>query len=248
MNAYILDDEPSSIEVLEIYLSKYFNQIQVVGKSTKPTEAIGEINSLKPDLLFIDVQMPELSGFEVLDLLAKPAPMVIFLTAFNQYAIEAIKFSALYYLVKPLSVPELKQAITKAEESFKSQIHMKNLESLLYNVKNLGLANPRIALNQNDSIEYVYLKDIVRFEADNNYSKVYLNTGKRLLISKTLKDFETLLENTSFLRIHQSHLINTDYLKRFIKSDGGAVELTDGTEVPVSRAKKDLLTRKFEIN
>lgn len=248
MKAYLLDDEQSSIEVLEIYLNKYFSQIEVIGRSTKPTEAVREINALKPDLLFIDVQMPDLSGFEVLELISKPCPLVVFLTAFNQFAIEAIKFSALYYLIKPLNLQELKQSVFKAEEAFKSKEHVKNLEALLFNVKQIGNSNPRIAFNQNDSIEYVFLKDIVRFEADNNYTKVYLTNGKKLVISKTLKEFENLLENSNFIRVHQSHLINTDYMKRYIKTDGGAIELTDGAEVPVSRAKREILNRKFEIN
>jgi len=247
MRAYLLDDELSALEVLEIYLEKHFPQIEIVGKNTKPLEAIDEIGNLETDLLFIDVQMPKLNGFEVIEQLAKPWPMVIFTTAYDKFAIEAIKFSALYYLLKPINIQELKMAIEKAETSLKQNSQGKNLEELLSNLKFGSNQKTRIAIRNNEAIEYLEINEIIRCEADNNYTKIYLTNSKRLLVSKTLKEFESILEMHDFVRIHQSHLINKEHLKRYIKSEGGTVILSDGTELPVARARKDSLNKSLNL-
>ncbi|MCF8252950.1 MAG: LytTR family DNA-binding domain-containing protein [Bacteroidia bacterium] len=247
MRAYLLDDELSALEVLEIYLEKHFPQIEIVGKNTKPVEAIDEIGNLEIDLLFIDVQMPKLNGFEVIEQLAKPWPMVIFTTAYDKFAIEAIKFSALYYLLKPINIQELKVAIEKAEENLRANSHGKNLEELLSNLKFGSNQKSKIAIRNNDAIEYLEVNEIIRCEADNNYTKIYLTNSKRLLVSKTLKEFESILEMHDFVRIHQSHLINKEHLKRYIKSEGGTVILSDGTELPVARARKDSLNKSLNL-
>jgi two-component system, LytTR family, response regulator len=247
MRAYLLDDELSAIEVLEIYLENHFPQIEIVGKNTKPIEAINEISNLDIDLLFIDVQMPKLNGFEVIDKLAKPWPMVIFTTAYDKFAIEAIKFSALYYLLKPINIQELKAAIEKAEENLRANSQGKNLEELLSNLKFGSNQKNKIAIRNNDAIEYLEINEIIRCEADNNYTKIYLTNTKRLLVSKTLKEFEAILEMHDFVRIHQSHLINKEHLKRYIKSEGGMVILSDGTELPVARARKDSLNKSLNL-
>ncbi|OYU97418.1 MAG: DNA-binding response regulator [Bacteroidetes bacterium B1(2017)] len=247
MKAYILDDEQSAVEVLEIYLQKHFPSIELVGKSTKPLEAVEEISDLAPDLLFIDVQMPKLNGFEVIEQLPKPWPMVVFTTAYDKFAIEAIKFSALYYLLKPLNLPELKNAIEKAEETKSKGDTDFKLQELIYNLKLNSGIKPKIAVRNNDSIEYLGVSEIIRCEAENNYTRIYLTDGKRILVSKTLKEFESMLEQYDFIRIHQTHLINKEYLKRYIKTDGGSVVLTDGTELPVARARKESFNRKMEV-
>lgn len=247
MRVYILDDEKSALEVLEIYIQKHFPQLEIVGTQTKPLEAVLEIAACAPDLLFIDVQMPKLNGFEVIEQLPKPWPMVVFTTAFDKFAIEAIKFSALYYLLKPLDISELKQAVAKAEENKGKLNQQDNLIELIQNLRLGTQAKPRIAVRNNDAIEYLNVPEIVRCEADNNYTRIFLNDGKKILVSKTLKEFEGLLEQFDFIRIHQSHLINKDYLKRYIKTDGGSVVLADGTELPVARARKDMLGKKMDL-
>lgn len=245
MKAYILDDEQSAVEVLEIYLDKHFPEIELLGKNTKPLEAVEEISFLKPDLLFIDVQMPKLNGFEVIEKLPKPWPLVVFTTAFDRFAIEAIKFSAMYYLLKPLTLPELKNAIEKAKELSTSKSPDTSLQELINNLKLINNPKPRIAIRNNDAIEYVNTHEILRCEADNNYTKIYLVDGKKILASKTLKEFEGILESFDFIRIHQTHLINKEYLKRFYKTDGGYVVLSDGTELPVARARKEFLSKSM---
>lgn len=249
MRAYILDDEQSSVEVLTIYLDKHFPEIELVGSSTKPLEALIEIRNLQPDLLFIDVQMPKMNGFEVISELPEPWPMVVFTTAYDQFAIEAIKFSALYYLLKPLNLQELKTSIEKAasrmaEKESNTQL---NLKELLHNLRLGSNNNPRIAVRNNDAIEYLQVDEIIRCEADNNYTRIFLKDGKKMLVSKTLKDFEGLLEQYDFIRIHQTHLINKAFLKRYIKTDGGTVVLSDGTELPVARARKESFNKKMEL-
>ncbi len=245
MNTYILDDEQSAVEVLEIYLKKHFPELMIIGKNTKPTEAIEEITLMKPDLLFIDVQMPKLNGFEVIENLPKPWPLVVFTTAFDRFAIEAIKFSAMYYLLKPLNLVELKNAIEKAKEIYKTKSTDLNLQELINNLKLSSSTKPKIAIRNNDAIEYVNTNEIIRCEADNNYTKIFLTDGKKILTSKTLKEFEGILEPFNFIRIHQTHLINKEYLKRFIKTDGGSVVLSDGTELPVARARKEYLSKSM---
>jgi two-component system LytT family response regulator len=247
MKAYILDDELSAIEVLEIYLHKHFPEITVVGKNTKPIDAIDEIALLQPNLLFLDVQMPKLNGFEVLEQLPKPWPKVVFTTAYDKFAIDAIKYSAVYYLLKPLNLPELKNAIEKVTENLMHNYDYLRLQELLFNMKAQGSQKPKIAVKNNDAIEYLSIDEIIRCEADNNYTKIYLSGGKKIIVSKTLKEFELVLEQYNFLRIHQSHLINKEHLKRYIKTDGGSVILADGTELPVARARKDILNKNIDF-
>ena len=243
MKAYILDDEQSAVEVLEIYLHKHFPEIMLIGKNTKPIEAIEEITNLQPDLLFIDIQIPKLNGFEVIEQLPKPWPMVVFATAYDKFAIDAIKYSALYYLLKPLNLPELKIAIQKATDNLANKQSNLRLQELLFNMKNNSLQKSKIAVRNNDAIEYLNAEEILRCEADNNYTKIFLTNGKKILVSKTLKDFEQLLTPFNFIRIHQSHLINQAHIKRFIKTDGGTVVLSDDSEFPVARARKELLLK-----
>jgi two-component system, LytTR family, response regulator len=246
MKTYILDDEPAALEVLEIHLTKHFPALQLVGKNTQPLKAIPEIILCKPDLLFIDIQMPKLNGFEVLEKLPKPWPSIIFVTAYDKFAIEAIKCSALYYLLKPINIKELKVAVEKAIEVIQTYQHQLSLEELLNNLKLTQSIKQKIALKNNDTIEYIEPIDILRCEADNNYTKIFIRNQKKILISKTLKEFEHLLTPHDFIRIHQSHLINKAHIKRFIKTDGGSVILSDGTELPVARARKDQLTKCME--
>lgn len=247
MKAYILDDELSSIEVMEIYLHKHFPEITIIGKNTKPINAIAEIDVLQPNLLFLDVQMPKLNGFEVSEQLNKPWPMVVFTTAYDKFAIDAIRFSALYYLLKPLNLPELKNAIEKATENLISNQDHLRLQKLLFNMKAQTGQKPKIAIKNNDAIDYLSVDEIIRCEADNNYTKIYLSSGEKIIVSKTLKTFELVLVQYNFLRIHQSHLINQEYLKRYHKTDGGFVTLADGTELPVARARKDILSNKIDF-
>lgn len=246
MKTYLLDDEAGALEVLEIHLSKHFPDLKIIGKNTQPIKAIAEISSLQPELLFIDIQMPNLNGFEVLEKLPKPWPLVIFVTAFDRYAIEAIKFSALYYLLKPIDIKELKLGVQKALNESSSKSHQNSLEILLNNLKLNQGGKQRLAIKNNESIEFVEIDEIIRLEADNNYTKIFLANQKKILVSKTLKEFEISLEPYHFLRIHQSHLINRNHLRRFIKTDGGTVVLSDGSELPVARARKEYIMKSME--
>ena len=246
MKTYILDDEPGALEVLEIHLHKHSKEIEIVGKNTQPVKAVQEIIDSKPELLFIDVQMPKLNGFDVLEKLPKPWPLVIFVTAFDKFAIDAIKFSALYYLLKPINVNELKLAVAKALETKNKTNHQHSLEELINNLKLVQGFKQKIAIKNNDTIEYIEAEEIIRCEADNNYTIIYTVNKKKIILSKTLKEFDHLLAAHDFIRIHQSHLINKHHIKRFIKTDGGSVMLSDGTELPVARARKEHLMKSME--
>jgi two-component system LytT family response regulator len=153
----------------------------------------------------------------------------------------------MYYLLKPLILQELKNAIEKAKEQVHSLQLDQDLQELIFNLRHNNGAKAKIAIKNNDAVEYLHVNEIIRCEADNNYTKIFLTDGKSLFVSKTLKDFESMLLQHDFIRIHQSHLINKEYLKRYIKTDGGSVILTDGSELPVARARKDYLNKIMSI-
>ncbi len=186
-----------------------------------------------------------LNGFELLQRLKPINFNVIFTTAYDEYGIKAIKYSALDYLLKPVQVEELQEAIVKHKEKCNSYVLPPQLEVLLQNMNKEDISNRRIALATKESIELVYPKNIVLCQADNNYTNVYIQGRRKKLISKTLKDFEEILKDHHFFRTHQSFLINTEHIVEFIRSDGGYLIMSNDMKVPVSRYKKEELMRLF---
>jgi two-component system LytT family response regulator len=238
MKVYLLDDEQNGIDVLEWHL-KSMPEIVICGMQTDARKAIAEIQELKPDLLFLDIQMPEKNGFDVIESIKGPLPEIIFVTAYDQFAIKAIRFSAVDYLVKPVDVGELKAALAKAAEKLKGSKEPVDMQSLLYNIKMLQNHKPKLAVPAHDGVEYVPIEEIIHCKADDNYTDILLIDQRKITASKTLKDFEALLSDHSFLRIHQSHLINLGHVRKYIKSDGGSVQMENGDVLAISRAKKD---------
>ena len=241
IRSIIIDDEPNNIENLETILHNYCTGIDVVAMAHNADDGIAVIKSHRPDLLFLDIQMPEKSGFDVLKAFDQINFEIIFITAYDQYGIQAIKFSALDYLLKPIDINELKLSVEKARHKITAKQKNNNIENLLEYIRAVHKVPPKIALPTLQEVMYVRVNDVVRCEASNNYTMFYLHSGEKVLVCKTLKEFTELLKPYNFIRTHQSHLINLYFVKSFLKEDGGLLLLTDKTKIPISRQNRDLV-------
>lgn len=240
IKALIVDDEVNNRELVSNLLSSFCEKVSVVGTAQSVETAYKAINELKPDLVFLDIEMTDGTGFDLLKLFPKVDFKVIFITAHQEFAIEAFKFSAIDYLLKPLSPANLVAAVKKATETISSEELTEKYQTLINNVFEPVKQKKKIVLKTMERIYSVDIADIVRMESDGNYTKVYLNDGKRIMVSKTMKEFDELLTDTGFVRVHHSHLINMSFLFCFEKAEGHIV-MKDNSTVPVSNRKKDQL-------
>jgi two-component system LytT family response regulator len=239
--AIIIDDVDNSRLTLAHDLKQYCPQIKIIGEANSVKTAIDEISEKKPDVVFLDIQLGDGLGFEILETINDFDFQVIFTTALDTYGIKAIKFSALDYLLKPIDPDELVEAVNKLENTKKDNIK-DSINLLLNNIKDINPGNKRIALNSADKIHMVYITDIIRCESQGSYTIFHLKDKEQIVVTKNLKEYENLLEDYSFIRIHHSHLINFAYLKEFVKKDGGYAVMTDNSQVPVSfRKRNDLM-------
>ena len=239
MKAILIDDEVSNLENLEALLLRYCPQVVVVAKSVEVKLAVEQINIHRPDLLFLDIQMGKQSGFDLLNLLTEKSFEIIFVTAYDHYGIQAVKFAALDYLLKPVDIDELVAAVDKAHQKIKEKNHNKQLDFLLSLIKRGEQSPPKIALPQLQEIRYVQVGDIVRCEADNTYTYFYLLSGERIMVSRPLKEYSDMLQPHGFIRSHQSHLVNPAFIKSWLKEDGGTLLLSDGFKIPVSKPNRE---------
>jgi two-component system, LytTR family, response regulator len=232
-SAIIVDDESPAIKMLQWSLSTYCPNVEVIATASSAQEAIEKIVALQPQVVFLDIEMPRMNGFEMLTHLPGKLPFkVIFTTAYDQYAIQAIKFSAVDYLMKPIDKDELINSISKLHEYNNIQPEqVKLLNTLKSDLK-------KIALSTLDGVEILEIDTIVHCRSDSNYTYVHFADKTKRLYTKTLKSLEEMLAGHSFMRIHQSHLINLKYLTKYIKGDGGDVVLSTGESMPVARNKK----------
>ncbi|HRF99612.1 MAG: LytTR family DNA-binding domain-containing protein [Bacteroidia bacterium] len=240
IKAVIIDDEINNQELISNLLKSYAENVQVVGLANSVDSAYKAINEHHPDLIFLDIQMPDGTGFDLLKKFEKINFKIIFVTAHQEFAIEAFKYSALDYLLKPLSPANLLAAVKKAEETMGEDELNTKLKILLNNIAEPIKNKKKIVLKTMERIYSVDLDDIIRFESDGGYTKVYLTDGKRIMVSKTMKEFDDLLLDAGFLRVHHSHLINMNHLFCFEKTEGHVV-MKDDSVVPVSNRKKDQL-------
>jgi two-component system, LytTR family, response regulator len=239
----IIDDESNNIQNLINFLEKYCNNIQIVATGKNADEGIIAIQKYNPDLVFLDIQMPNKSGFDMLNELPEITFEIIFITAFDQYGIQAIKFSALDYLLKPVDIEELKIAVQKAINKISLKQRNLNIDNLLEYIKKGQKSVPRIALPTLHETVYIKIDEIVRCEASDNYTTFYLNNSEKILVCKTLKEFSGLLTPYNFIRSHQSHLVNIQYIKSLLKEDGGVLLLFDKTKIPISRQNRELVKK-----
>jgi two-component system LytT family response regulator len=236
----LIDDSPISTKAAELLIKKHCPETQIVGSFNCPEEALSELNRLKPDLLLLDVEMPGITGFQLLERYKGFKGGVIFVTAHSHYAVQAFKFSAVDYLIKPLQKAALIAAIEKFKQTHYSKPDAKKVQELSANIDFMGHGQmQKIAVATFDGIEIVRIAEIDFLEAQGNYACIRRNGRNDLLVSKTLKDFETILEDSRFMRIHNAFLINMDKVARYVRADGGHVEMEDGTKIAISRRQKE---------
>ncbi|MEO6638447.1 MAG: LytTR family DNA-binding domain-containing protein [Ginsengibacter sp.] len=235
----IIEDEPVSQEMLTIMLQRHADDIEIIDTCSNPTDGIDSIAKHQPDLVFLDIQMPKMNGFDMLKKIGLINFEVIFTTAFDQYAINAIKVSALDYLLKPVDDEDLTIAIEKCKERLQEKKPQLRFEHLFNNLTNKNPLDKTIALSASDGISFVKMSDILRVEANGRYAKFYLLDKHTILVSKTLGDFEEILSANQFFRIHDSSIVNLNHVKKYTRGDGGTVLLSDGTELDVARRRKD---------
>jgi two-component system LytT family response regulator len=245
INCIIIDDEINNIEILSSLLTKNCDGISIVATALNADEGIELIEKHKPDLLFLDIQMPEKSGFDLLKALPQINFEIIFITAFDQYGIQAIKFSALDYLLKPVIIDELKLSVQKAREKIIAKQKNASIGNLLDYISSSPKGTAKIALPTLTETRYVKVNDIVRCEASDNYTSFYLQSNEKILVCKTLKEYAELLGHHNFIRTHQSHLVNINFVKSLLKEDGGMLLLTNSDKIPISRQNKESVKVKL---
>jgi two-component system LytT family response regulator len=249
MKTLIVEDEQKSREMLAGLIQKNCPELQIVGLAKNVKEGVELIKSQNPDLVFLDISMPDGSGFDLLEEVGGQKFEVIFATASDAHAIRAIKYSACDYLLKPIDVDELKAAVEKARARKKeSPATMENLQLLIQQLKKADDNFQKITLPTGNAFEIVNLKDIIRCEADTSYTIFYLADKRKLMVSAGLKHYEELLPEQDFIRVHHHHLINMNHVLRFLKVDGGYAVMSDGTQIEISRRKKDAFLEKLNKN
>ncbi len=240
MRIYIVDDSEDSVEKLTFLLKKYCPHLELVGVASSGKEAIQAINAEKPELVFLDVEMSDMTGFEVLERLENEANCkVIFTTAHTQYAIKAIRSHAVDYLLKPISKEDLLAAIqrlsdTNTSSKTTSEIAPKAKEKL-----------EKIAFTTSDGLVFKNVSDIIHCESDRNYTLIFFINNEKLLVSKTLKDIDETLDGSGFCRVHHSHLINLNHISKYVRGDGGYVIMSNGDTVNVARNRKEIFLESF---
>jgi len=238
LKAIIVEDELRSREFLKKLIQEFCPAVNVIEMSSSVEDAVERINILKPDLLFLDIELHTGTGFDVLEKVSYKDFHVIFTTAYDHYAIKAIKFSAVDYLLKPIDVDELQAAVQKVSERMKNN-NQESLKMLLQNLRKPAETDFSITLATSNGLEFVPLNQIIRLEASGPYTHFFMKEGKKIMVSKNLKEYETLLSDHNFFRVHNSHIINMKEVKRMVKTDGGYAVMNDDSMITISPKKKD---------
>ena len=245
ITAILIDDDANLRSGLKSMLGIYAPEIDIIGEADSVKTGVLILQALQPQVVFMDIQLGDGHGFDILEQLAskngKSTSHIVFVTAYEEYAIKAFRFSALDFLLKPIDPEELEKVIGKIKQAVAKKDNYAHIDLLLENIRKKVDHFKRIALSTADGIHLFEISDIIRCESEDNYTKFYLKNNKPVLISKTLKEYEELLTEHGFERIHQSHLINLAYLKSYIKKDGGYVVMSDNSNLPISQRKKDRL-------
>lgn len=237
LSAIIIDDELKGRIALKQKLQDYCPVVEVLGEASDGAEGIEMIEKFRPRIIFLDIEMPRMDGFEMLRQIGHKDFHIIFTTAYDQYAIKAIKYAAFDYLLKPVDIEELKAAVDRVHQQT-TQLTPKKLETLEHNLQSLHTLN-KLAIPTLEGYLFFDISHIVHLEAQSNYTAIYFTDYPKLIASRTLKDFEDLLPPDVFFRPHHSHIINLNYIKRYIKGDGGQIEMQNGNFVTVARRKKE---------
>lgn len=246
LKAVIIDDEEASRDTLKNYLLKYCPDVQVMELADSVKSGIKAIEAHRPDILFLDVEMPYGNAFDLLEQVKEPFFETIFVTAFSHYALKALNLSAAYYILKPIEIDELVNAVNKIriqkEQKSKEAFHTR---ILIENIQTVNKQLQKIVLPMMEGFEVIQVKDVIRCEANDNFTNFTLCDGRKLMICRTLKFYEEVLQEFDFLRIHKSHLINIQHVTKYLKGKGGQVVMSDNSTVDVSPNKKEDLMKRF---
>lgn len=233
----LIDDEPGARGVIKGFISQFFPQIVIKGEAGGVSEGVSLLLETRPDLVFLDIEMEDGTGFDLLDRLPEIQCQIIFITAHDDLAIKAFRYHALDYLLKPVDPDDFREAVQRAMQHGQTDVMRRQVQLLLETHRDKTF--DRITLNTSTGHVFTQTHDIIRIETYGNYSFVFLTGGERLLVSRNLKEFEEMLPEPDFFRIHQSHIVNTRFVKKVIKEDGDQVVMTDGMKIPVSRRRKE---------
>ena len=244
LKAIIIDDEPYCCEILAAMLASDCPDVEVVNICSNASQGLAAIRQHSPDLVFLDVEMPKMNGFEMLEQLLAVNFHLIFTTSYDQYALKAIRFSAIDYLLKPIDREELKKAVQKVKERFQVMIPQQ-LEILMEKFKQSSNPVNKIALPTMEGLQMIQVDNIVSCESDDNYTTLKLKTNKKIVVTRSLKEMEEILEQHSFIRVHRFYLVNLNEIEKYIKGDGGYLVMSDGTTIDVARNKKETLLKKL---
>jgi two-component system LytT family response regulator len=244
LSAIIIDDEPNAVNLLALRLSQHCPHIEVVATSTDSIEGIAAIKKYRPEILFLDIEMPQMNGFQVLEEVKDIPFALVFVTAYDRFALKAFKYSALDYLLKPIDTQELIVAVQKIEKQ--QQTRPQQIQHLHQQLNSIGKTLPeRIALPYQNGVAFVAVQDVLYCEADDRYTRFYLADGQHYLVTKVLRDVQELLEERDFMRVHRQYLINLNRIKKFVKGEGSYIIMDNEQSIPVSRGQKDRLMERF---
>ena len=244
LKTLIVDDEPDAVNFIRTIIAEYCPNLEVIGTAHSVKEAIKVIETDMPDLIFLDVEMPHGSGFDLLLQFPEKTFDVIFITAFNHYAIQAIKFSAVDYILKPININEFIQAVAKVFDKRDQDSDTGAKYDIL--LENIRTTPPtRLAIPTADGMEFLNTQEIIRIEADRSYSWFYMTDKRKILVSRNLKEFQELLASRNFFRPHNSHLINLEHVKKYVRHDGNSTIMADGSQIPISRNNRDLFLARM---
>jgi two-component system LytT family response regulator len=245
IKAILIDDEVHCLDTLNMMLSDYCSEVQVIEQCVSAKKALEAIEKLKPDLVFLDIEMPVMNGFELLEQLSTISFAIIFTTSYDQYAIKAIRFSALDYLLKPIDPKELVIAVKKVQEERHLPL-AEQFQMLLNQIQGKGAGFSKVAVPTAEGFELIYAEQIICCEANDNYTHFFLKNKNKIIACRTLKEIEEQLQGFPFfVRVHNSFLVNLNEVTRYIRGEGGYLVMSDGTSVNVSRSRKEALLKHF---
>ena len=245
IKAVIIDDEPDAITALTNLISEYCPGIGVYGSAMAADAAVEMIRRIRPDVVFLDIEMPGQDGFEILKRLGEPFFQVVFVTAYNRYALDAIKASAVDYLLKPVDIDDLRLAIGKIQKGVQARSASQGLTSLVRQLSMLSTAHNKIAVPSIDGLEFISAEDILYCRADGQYTHLELATGKTVVSSYRIGEYEELLPPSFFCRVHNSYIINLRHIDKYMKGRGGSIVMNNGKLIEVSTRRKDAFLELF---
>ncbi len=243
LKVIIIDDEPDCVKLLALQLKMYCPQVQIVAECTASSDALVQIKALQPDLIFLDIEMPVMNGFQLLEALGTINFSLVFVTAYDKFAVKAFRFNALDYLLKPIDGKDLKVAVQKALLQKPNQQQLQAVKQQLHGGEKYH--PDKIALPYQNGVTFTEIKNIIYCESDNNYTKFHMADGKQYTVAKTLGDIQEVLEERNFLRVHRQYLINLNHIKKYVRGEGNYLIMNNEANIPVARNKKEKLIEKF---